>query len=263
MKLSNQFSRNLALSSILSLVTLSAHAQTSTDSVRYDITFDEASQGFVHGSLFTGDEFADLGGGVTFTVDSNGSFDQLITFDTGINQNNTTDPDLVVPFEGGNLGGNRKGLPALGNALIIAENLAGASDGIANDPDDERRGGVIGVVFGNDRVESVGFSLYDTPENSRSAVSITFTDSSGDSVVWDPNDLIAHGTDVEFGNRFANEFEDITAAQLGLTNIQSIDFKIESGAIDSINFVEAVPEPSSFALLGLGAVGCLLRRKRA
>lgn len=260
MKTTSSLRRNLALSSILSLLTLTAHAQTSVGQVSYEITFDEASQGLEHGSLFSGDEYAGLGGGVKFSVDSNGRHDQLIIFDTITRANQTTDDDLITPFAGGNLAGLRN----LGNALIIAENIIDSNnDGVVDDPDDEGKGGVISVVFGNTSIESVGFSLYDTPENRRSDVSITFKDSSGKSAVWGVSDLIAHGTNVEFANHYANEFEDITASQLGLTNIQSIDFKIESGAIDSINFVATVPEPSSMALLGLGAVGCLLRRKRA
>jgi len=247
-------SRLMAVTAALPLAMAPAaiFAQTGT----YEITFDEVSQGLVHGSFFTGNEYSGLGGGVTFSVDSNGSHDQLVVFDT--TATGTSDPDLQDPFKGGNLAG----LTNLGNALIIAENIIdNNNDGVADNPDDEGKGGTIGVVFGNANIASVGFSLYDAPEKSTSDVSITFKDGSGSSVTWLPADLIAHGSNVAFGNHYANEFEDITAAQLGLTNIQSIDFKIESGAIDSINFT-AVPEPSSSALLGLGVMGLILRRKR-
>lgn len=252
-------SRFLALATALplALLPLSLHAQTSIAETRYEISFDESSKGLQHGSLFSGDEYADLGGGVKFTVDSKGAHDQLMIFDT--DETGTADSDLENPFAGGNLQGRRN----LGNALIIAENILDSNkDGIGDSPDDEANGGTIGVIFGNTRIQSVGFSLYDTPENKDSDVSIVFKDGKGNSVTWVAGDLIAHGTNVSFANHHGNEFKNISAKQLGLSNIQAIDFNIESGAVDSLHFCATVPEPSALALLGLGAVSTLFRRKR-
>jgi len=241
---------------VLAAMVLAAPLTSLAQGTYYEVSFDESDQGLEHGSVFTGNEYASLGGGVTFSVNSKGSHDQLIIFDT--DSTGTADPDLENPFEGGNL----KGVRGLGNALIIAENLVDRNrDGLIDSPDDEARGGTISVVFGNTQVHSVGFSLYDTPENTSSRVSIVFKDSVGGSTTWLPADMIANGSNVEFANHYANTFGDISAKQLGLQNISSIDFNIESGALDSLHFC-AIPEPSSAALLGLGALGVMFRRKR-
>ena len=239
------------------LILAAAISETGFAQTTHNITFDEPSVGLQHGSLFAGNEYSGLGGGVTFTVDSNGSHDQLLVFDT--QQSGTADPDLESPFAGGNL----QGVQGLGNALIIAENIIDRNnDGFVDSPDDEARGGTIGVVFGNNLVQSIGFNLYDTPESRNSNVSVIFRDASGASVTWNPGDLLANGTNVSFANHYGNRFEDVTASQLGLQNIQSVDFNIESGAVDSLTF-KTVPEPSSAALLGLGVTVLLLRRRRA
>ncbi|MBK1830680.1 PEP-CTERM sorting domain-containing protein [Verrucomicrobiaceae bacterium R5-34] len=248
----------LALASAIPFVALpfSAQAQSASEHIYVEVSFDEVSAGLDHGTLFSGDEYASSG--VTFSVDSNGQHNQLLIFDTDVSS--TRDTDLENPFIGGNL----QGITGLGNALIIAENVIDRNgDGLVDNPDDEARGGTIGVVFANEQVTDVGFNLYDTPENSRSDVSIVFKDSSGAEVIWRADDLIANGSNVEFGNHYGNSFTDITAASLGLTNIKSIDFNIESGAVDHLHFCAVVPEPSSVALLGLGALGMLFRRKRA
>lgn len=239
------------------LVLTAAISGTGLAQTAYEISFDETSAGLEHGSLFTGNEYSGLGGGVTFTVDSNGSHDQLLIFDT--DASGTADPDLEAAFVGGNL----KDVKGLGRALFIAENIVdGNNDGLVDSPDDEARGGTIGVIFGNSNINQVGFSLYDTPENKDSDVSIVFRDASGKSVTWRAAELIAHGSGVEFGNHYANKFSGIDAAELGLDNIQSIDFNIESGAIDSLHYC-VVPEPSSAALLALGMAAGLMRRKRS
>ncbi|MGB0993544.1 MAG: PEP-CTERM sorting domain-containing protein [Akkermansiaceae bacterium] len=236
----------------LAIIPLSGYAQTS-----HSISFDDSATGLRHGSKFNGSEYSSLGPGVTFNVDSNGDHDQLIIFDT--NKSGTADPDLESPFAGGNLKGHSK----LGNALIIAENILDRDrNGLVDSPDDEGRGGTIGVVFGNSLVQSVGFSLYDTPETPSAKVSIVFKDARGKSVTWAPSDLIANGSNVKFANHYGNHFSDISAEGIGLSNIQSIDFNIESGAIDNLTF-QTIPEPSSAALIGLSACGFLLRRRRA
>jgi len=248
----------LALASIIPFAALpmSVQAQSAPLETRVEVSFDDSASGLRHGTLFAGDEYS--ASGVTFSVESKGSHNQLLIFDT--DEYGTNDSDLENPFIGGNL----KGITGLGNALIIAENtIDGNGDGLVDRPDDEARGGTIGVVFSNERVSSVGFNLYDTPENVNSDVSIVFTDSSGQSVTWRADDLIAHGSNVEFANHYGNEFKDIRAEKLGLSNIKSIDFNIESGAVDQLHYCAVVPEPSSVALLGLGTIGMLFRRKRA
>ncbi len=247
------FVKNIGLLVITSALSGTAIAQTA-----YEISFDETSVGLDHGSFFNGNEYAGLGGGVTFNVNSNGNHDQLIIFDTDITSG-TADPDLESTFIGGNL----ENVRGLGNALIIAENIIDRdNNGIVDSPDDEKAGGTIGVVFANSNVSQVGFSLYDTPENIRSDVSIVFRDAGGNSVTWRVAELLAHGSGVEFANHYANNFSGIEASKLGLSNIQSIDFNIESGAIDSLHYC-IVPEPSSAALLGIGIASLVLRRKRS
>lgn len=241
------------------LVITTALSGTGLAQTAYNISFDETVAGLDHGSLFAGDEYSGLGaGGVTFTVNSKGSHDQLIIFDTD-NTSGTADPDLESTFIGGNL----QNVRGLGNALIIAENVIDNDrNGIVDSPDDEAAGGTIGVIFANSNVSHVGFSLYDTPENIESDVSIVFRDANGNSVTWRAAELVSHGSGVEFGNHYANHFSGIEASNLGLSNIQSIDFNIESGAVDSLHYY-VVPEPSSAALLGMGIASLVLRRKRA
>lgn len=219
------------------------------------ITFDDKATGLQHGSFFSGSEYSSQG--VTFSVDSKGIYDQLAIYST--NNTGGADPDLEIPFKGGNLEGTKPG-----NALIIAENITDKNgDNIIDNPSDQGDGGTITVSFSSLYVDTVGFSLYDTPENARSAVSIVFRDSFGGFETWKPSDLLAFDGSAAFGNNFANNFSGITADYLGIKNIASIDFNIESGAIDSIAFSESkVPEPSSAGLLILGSAGFLLRRKR-
>jgi len=227
---------------------------TGTASAQTVITFDDI--GLEQGSFFNGNEYSSQG--VSFSVDSNGRFDQLATYDTG--ETGNADADLEAPFSGGNLQGTFPG-----NALVIADDITDANnDGLIDDLSDQFNGGTIIVEFTSSDIETVGFSLIDTPEDSDQNVSIAFTGLSGsttNTITWVVADLQAFDSTAAFADNFANNFSGITAASLGLDNIQSIDFTIESGAIDSISF-EAVPEPSSTGLLLLGSLGCILRRRR-
>lgn len=169
------------------------------------------------------------------------------------------DPDLEDPWSGGNLASNT----FLGNMLIIAENDIDAnSDGILDDPDDEagRPSGTITLEFGF-RVSYFGFDFVDIDNEIDESTSIDFFENNIllGSISFDEfMDGGAYDNDAVYGNNFANRIAPITAASFGATGFDKIVFNVGgSSAYD--NFV--VPAPSGAALLGLGALAAVRRRR--
>ncbi len=249
----------IALAVALTAVVAAPSAQADT------ITF----AGFSHGQILT----TQVPG---VTISANNQTRGLTIagiFDT--TESSTYDPDLEDPFSNA---GNLSGSTLMGNALILAENNVGASDGILDRPDDEgsrRTDGLnwIQFVFGTE-VTELGWDVIDLESISAQRSSIVFTDGDGDTVSIDWY-TTGSTTDIEtlaglgFGDNSLNRIAPITAAYLNsldgdFGNIASARFIVGgSMALDNLTFT-SVPEPGTLALLACGLLCIFLyRRSRA
>ena len=192
---------------------------------------------FAHGEAVSS---VSIGGiNATVTVDSNGSFDGAVAFDTGLT--GTADPDLEAPFSGG-------GPVAPGKVLIISE------DG---GPDDERFGGSITFAF-DQLVSILSFDAFDGARYELSATT-------GDAFITDDDNVVT-------GDNLSNTF-----LVPGFDAVQNLTFSFfdagegASGAIDNLTFEMAdggpapIPVPAALPLLaaGLGGLAFVARRRRS
>lgn len=190
-----------------------------------EIGFEE----FSAGDVLTGLMDLEVDGvGYDITVDSNGSFDVAMIFDT--RNFSGDDGDLAAPFTDG-----MGGVSNPGNVLIISE------DGDSTDPDDEGAGGSITFAF-DSAVNLLGFEAYDD-------VTLTVSTDQGDSV------MVNVAAD--------RQFAEVTTSFFNVTEI-TFDFGNQSGAIDNIQ-VSAVPLPAPALLLlaGIGGLGAAARRRKS
>ena len=202
-----------------------------------------------------------VGQGLTISaVNPNRAHDLAIIFDA--NETNTADPDLEgPPWAGGNLAPGTD----LMKMLIIAENNNGAGDGVVDTPDDEgmRPAGDLIFEFAT-RQTHFGFDVVDIEgviesssveffANGNSVGTVLFSQFTSAGTFFDAS--------VVFGDNFANRIQPINIADV---NAQAGAFdKVVihmggSGAVDNINYV---PTPGSMALLGLGGIAALRRRR--
>lgn len=238
-----------------------AHAQAQR-SQQFVADFSELNVGFVHGAVLSGNEFTRnpslYGGGFTFEVDSANGLNTGIIFNTNVS--GSADPDLEAPFIGGNLAGQR-----LGDLLIIADNLNGLNNGIVADPNDSASGGTVSLSFQSNSVTAFGFALVDAPEQGET-FSISFSDSSGRSRAFSLQEYVDITNTQNFAasNNFANQFAQLDASTIGLSNFKNVDLNLKgSGGFDNFIYTEStpVPEPSG-ALLSLLGLSVLIRRRR-
>jgi hypothetical protein len=212
--------------------------------------------GFSHGEILDTD-FAAIGITSITTANIGGGPNLGVVFQTQFG-GSTTDNDLLgPPWVGGNLSPGT----VLGNVFIIQENSSGCAAGnaagsagdICDDPDDEgsRPAGSHTLLFSTPVID-FGFDLIDIENITNENGSIDFFDgvTPGTSVSW--ADLTTAGTffdpTISFGNNSANRVSPITAASVGLSQIDKIVIRLratgkEEGRLDP-------PRPPSWKRAG-------------
>jgi MYXO-CTERM domain-containing protein len=179
------------------------------------------------------------------------------------------DPDLQIPFAGGNLGTNGPG----GNILIMPENNTDSNkDGLIDQPNDEgdRPAGQFTFTFTRP-VSEFGFDLVDVDgpaefNNNAGYFASFYLNGNlearvGFGAFIDPTSPF-YDPSVKYGDNFANRIRPITARSVGMPSFDRVVLNFGgSGGTDNIIFTP-VPEPGALALIGL-AVPALLRRRRA
>lgn len=215
--------------------------------------------------------------GVTISADNDGGGPDLaVAFNTNTAEDQTSDDDLLKPWDAGNIPANTD----LGNILIIQENND-VTNGIANDPDDEgsRPAGSIFFDFAFE-VDSFGFDLIDVegPAEYGTDKGYFATFYVNDTVLGSVGfgDFVTFGSgfydpSVVFGNNSANRIAPITATTLGIDYFDLVEINFGGSAgIDNIVYTEAsttttnvVPIPAAAWLFAsaLGLFGYLGKRK--
>ena len=214
--------------------------------------------------LTTGEWVTTQYSGVTITTENfrAGHPDKGIIFDT-TPPGATADPDLVAPFDGGNIQNE-----TLNNVLIIAENdFDGNGDGFVDSPDDEARrpAGTVEFLF-NHLVDRFQFDFIDVDNggpgrespadymvsfylNNQLRDAIDF----GEYALMDPT--IIHG------DNYANRYPEIFADDVGGAFNRVVVTYGGSGAIDNISY-NVVPEPATMMLFSGGLIGAAASRRR-
>ena len=235
------------------LLAVLALATTAGPAAALTLDFDDVGEGFVHGSK------VDASQGVTITTlnfnPATGHPNQAVAFDT-TRTGPTADPDLQQGS--GWAKGNLAPATVLDNILIIQENTTGCTTGVCTDPDDEGRRAAGSFTLDFDpsglgiRFQTFAFDLVDVEGASMENGSVEFLLGGSQVGLFDFDHFLTLGQSVDYGNRSANrvdlgivgEYDEVVITMGG------------SGGVD--NILVLVPEPRSFALLGLGLVGLAL-----
>jgi hypothetical protein len=240
---------------------------------------------YTHGTILNG---LDLGFVVIDGDNFHNSTDHVVTFDT--TRTGTRDRDLEGAngnggkWDKGNLKGKRN---VLGNILILQEIDRGfggytdATQTVVAAPDDEgrRRGGrddsrrsragagEISMNFSRP-IDSFGFTLIDVEEtgefNRETGFFALFSDGTNEKKIAfadliDPSSAY-YDASIKFGDNSANRIEAMTAAELGLDNIESVTINLGgSGGVGDLQ-VTGVPTPTA-AIAGVAVMGLLLGRR--
>ena len=185
-------------------------------------------------------------------INPNRIFDLAVAFDTRLKGTSDLDLEVGEGWSAGNLVGEQ-----LGMILILQENDLGCKIGICLDPDDEGRRPAGEILFGFEKaLTDFGFDLVDIESISAEAAFIDLFDGTASATVA-LMDFLNPGSDrydatIELGNNSANRFAPITAASVGLQQIDGVRIRLGgSGGIDNLTGT-VVPEPTSALLIGLG-----------
>ena len=195
--------------------------------------------------------------------------DFAVVFNSRQNSSNPNDPDLLYPWDTGNIKNVR-----LGNILIIEEKgLRDTSDPnrINQFPDDEagRPAGFIEFDFGIALVE-FGFDLIDVEikEIKKDSNAFASFQSSSGRVKEVPFSKFSDSSSpfyidgLEFGDNSANRIDPLSAALLGLDDIDKVKIHLGgSSGIDNITYTQ-VPLPGSAILLLFGLLGLVGFKRR-
>ena len=196
-----------------------------------------------------------------------------VAFDT--NKSSTRDPDLQFDPQNGWSGGNIAGTD-LGFIAILQENSYYCGDGVCNKPDDEgsRPAGSLIFEFEDDLTE-IGFDLIDVEGpneygNDSGYVAVFYDGSTelasvGFGEFIDDGSAFFQGYDFQYGNNYANRVDPITAAQLGISSFDKVEFNFGgSMGIDNLvweTVTVSAPEPGTLALLVAGLAFAGYRRR--
>lgn len=205
------------------------------------------------------------GDGVTITSPTN----ILTVYNT--NDLSGPDNDLSPAY----LGGNNPSNLGFGNALILQTNN-GNQGGATNNidiPNDDQNGGDI--LFVSDRpLISFSFDFLDLDSPAGSSVVLS-NSSSGESVTVPFSDFVSGSGSIfdsgaEFGDRHSNNVNTLDIVNLQMINPNLVNFDtilldtVSSGGAGNVTLTADViiPEPTTSALFGLGALSLVMRRKR-
>ncbi len=235
-------------------ITLLALAAAAGIAGAQTITFDELQNGEVVNTQYQASH------GVTIAAyNANRKFDYAVAFDT--TAHNTRDPDLQDPWAVGNLPSNTN----MGNALILQENDIGIGDGVADYPDDEGGRPAGNITFGFDQgISHMGFDVIDLEGFTVETSFIDFyKDGSFIGVLgfdqFESGGALDQGA--VYGNNSLNRIGMLDLVDLfGAAPDRATFLLGGSMAIDNVTF-RNVPAPATAALMGMGGVACLKRRR--
>ncbi len=204
------------------------------------------------------DEFLPLG--LTIEADNfTRAFDWAIIFDSA----NPTggDSDLGSPGTVGNAS-----TAVLGHILILSERGGLGPGGLVAIPDDEgeRPAGTITFRWAQP-ITQLGYHLIDV-ENDPAEMSGFFRAFSSGGIIGTRTfaDLQVRDPSIVYGNNSINRITPLAASEFDATSFDEVVIRLGgSGAIDTLVW-QAVPEPPTLWLVGVGAAVCLgmSRRRR-